>query len=446
MGIDKNKKGFVPQEEEFYQEEKRIDAAEPPAGMPQGASAEQPGAGIATPAPREVELTPEQQLAKSNAALIDATGKAHDAGIQSMADLLQASEEARKAKIKEDADYQRRENAYRYISGLGDTFSGIANLIGTAHGAANQKQYYNSPEIVRKAEEARRRRKKNIDDLGRRIDEQKQRLGDLKSARSLAEAQQQAKAERDQLELRLKLASDAQKQKNWEAEQERLQGNADRDYNLSQQRLAQSKVDSQRSYNLQLGRFNEEKKRYGAKNPTSYPIMLGESGEILDIPIANINDANVSQIFNSIPEEYRSLAQGKAVTTYDEYGNRQTSYAEPDTEAKLAAIGVAAGADADVQNLLRQLAGQETVKKDTPTASGTDWNAYKVGGGQQVNDNSIPSAPANAPSAMGAMWDEGRAKRKEEKIANAAARKLGYARGKEEGKANMLHALASSKL
>lgn len=47
---------------------------------------------------------------------------------------------------------------------------------------------------------------------------------------------------------------------------------------------------------------------------------------------------------------------------------------------------------------------------------------------------------------MGAMWDEGRAKRKEEKIANAAARKLGYARGKEEGKANMLHALASSKL
>ena len=377
---DKNKKGFVPEDEEFYQnKEEKVPAVTPPATMPQGA-VQMSSAGIATAAqPQQPELNDEQKLAQVNARLLDETSAAHEAGIQSVADFVGALEKEKQARIQEDENYRKRENAFRYIAGLGDTFSGIANLIGTAHGAANQQQTYSATPIAQKAEAARQKRKAGIDNINERIREQKKNLGDLKAAKSLAEAQARMKAEKEMLELRAKNEAEARKQENWAKELEFKQGEADRDYELAKGRMDETARQNARTYNLQLSRFKEEKARYDSKNPKTYPIMLGESGEILDIPIANVNDANVSQIFNSLPEEYRSLAQGKAVTTYDEFGQKQTSYAEPDTEAKLAAIGVAAGADANVQNSLRQLAGKQPVAQK----KSTDWSAYKVGGGSK---------------------------------------------------------------
>lgn len=90
---------------------------------------------------------------------------------------------------QKDEKARRRENAFRYISGLGDTLSGVANLIGTAHGAANQQQTYNSHAVVQKAEEARKARKLEMDDLSKRYDEMKSRLNELQAAGSLKEAQ-----------------------------------------------------------------------------------------------------------------------------------------------------------------------------------------------------------------------------------------------------------------
>lgn len=100
------------------------------------------------------------------------------------------------AKQKDEATL-KRENAYRYITGLGDTLSSVANLIGVANKASNQQQTYNSNAIVQKAEEARKARKLELDDLSNRLDEMTARQRELKAAGSLAEAQLKAKHDRE---------------------------------------------------------------------------------------------------------------------------------------------------------------------------------------------------------------------------------------------------------
>lgn len=88
-----------------------------------------------------------------------------------------------------DETARRRENAMRYISGLGDTLSSLANLVSTAHGASNQTQTYNSHAVVQKAEEARKARKLEIDDLSKRLDEMIARQRELKASGNLKEAE-----------------------------------------------------------------------------------------------------------------------------------------------------------------------------------------------------------------------------------------------------------------
>lgn len=105
------------------------------------------------------------------------------------------------AKAK-DETAQKRENAYRYISGLGDILSSLANLVGTAHGAANQQQTYNSSAVVQKAEEARKARKIEMDDLAKRADEMQARLRDMKAAGSLQEAQMGVQHQKEQMALK----------------------------------------------------------------------------------------------------------------------------------------------------------------------------------------------------------------------------------------------------
>lgn len=105
------------------------------------------------------------------------------------------------AKAK-DETAQKRENAYRYISGLGDTLSSLANLVGVANKASNQQQTYNSNALVQKAEEARKARKIEMDDLSKRADEMQARLREMKAAGSLNEAQMGVQHEKEQMALK----------------------------------------------------------------------------------------------------------------------------------------------------------------------------------------------------------------------------------------------------
>lgn len=108
---------------------------------------------------------------------------------------------------EKDAVALKREKAMRYISGLGDTLSSIANLVGTAHGAANQNQTYHSNTVVQKAEEARKARKIEIDALSDRLNEMLARQRELKAAGNLKAAEVAARQAKEQAALQAQHAA-----------------------------------------------------------------------------------------------------------------------------------------------------------------------------------------------------------------------------------------------
>lgn len=195
-----------------------------------------------------------EQQAADNAALAQsqqeesaALGAYNQAQYNDVGDII-SEIEAKQAEAKQlDAVAQKRSNAFRYISGLSDTLSGIANLVGTSFGAANQKQTYNGNMVAEKAEQARKERKIELDQISGRLDEMRARQREMKSAGSLAEAQLKAKQGREQLALKQQqdaLARETkwnERQQAWkEEEAARAQANLDRNFAEEQRQFNQT--------------------------------------------------------------------------------------------------------------------------------------------------------------------------------------------------------------
>lgn len=138
-------------------------------------------------------------LENSQAGELNALRESNHARYSSADDILADYNQRMEALKTHDADAEKRSNAYRYIAGLGDTLSSLANLVGTAHGAQNQKQVYNGGVLAEKAEAARKERKLEIDELDKRISEMRQRQREMQAAGTLAEAQLKAKQEKERI-------------------------------------------------------------------------------------------------------------------------------------------------------------------------------------------------------------------------------------------------------
>lgn len=279
---------------------------------------------------------------------------------------------------QKDETARRRENAFRYISGLGDTLSGVANLIGTAHGAANQKQTYNSHAVVQKAEEARKARKLEMDELSKRLDEMTARQREMQAAGSLKEVELKARQDKEKAALAATQRKAAEEAKKYaDTQNYRAMRDATEDWQRERTFNAQQNQ-WQKNYDLQLRKFNEEQKG----NKYNFTFSDGS----VDIPKEKINDANIERIFKMIPEDIRANIKGEQTTVYetDELGNsvRKTGNKAPSLSQKLAAIAAYAESDENMKNELRRLAGESPKAEGTdgsPTAT-TDWSAFKVGG------------------------------------------------------------------
>lgn len=105
-------------------------------------------------------------------------------------------------------EQEKRANAYRYIAGIGDAISGVANLVGTAHGAANQEQYYNAPEIIQKAEASRAERKLEMEKLNERMDELRAQKSVLESTKGMKLGELEGKKASELLGLELQKGRD----------------------------------------------------------------------------------------------------------------------------------------------------------------------------------------------------------------------------------------------
>lgn len=107
-----------------------------------------------------------------------------------------------------DKKRSKKESAYRYITGVGDLVSGFANLVGTAHNASNQDQTYVAPELVKKAEAARKERKLEMDALNKRLDEMRARKDALTTQRDTKLSEIDAKMVSDISKANLQKATD----------------------------------------------------------------------------------------------------------------------------------------------------------------------------------------------------------------------------------------------
>lgn len=140
-----------------------------------------------------------------------------------------ADAEARLGVMKEkDEAEQKRSNAFRYIAGLGDTLSGLANVVGTSFGAQNQQQTYNGGFVAEKAEQARKERKLEMDKISARLDEMRAREKDLKSAGSLAEAELKAKQARELFAEKIREEEAARKNRELDIDEINAQANLTR--------------------------------------------------------------------------------------------------------------------------------------------------------------------------------------------------------------------------
>lgn len=237
-----------------------------------------------------------------------------------------------------DALARKREDAYRNITGLGDTLSSLANLVGTAHGAANQQQTYNSHAVVQKAEEARKARKIEMDDLSKRLDEMTARQKDLKAAGSLAEAQLRAKQARESLELASKQRQNEETARQYDVAQVRQAERdartdfvTDRTFNAQQDQVKQAQQNWQKNYEQQIRAF---------EMANTYTVPT-QSGSLLHIPKTNINATTVEDMFQVIPENLRKGVKGEPYTkksVVNGFEQEETAYKAATTDQKMAAI------------------------------------------------------------------------------------------------------------
>ena len=134
--------------------------------------------------------------------------KIYDNEISGYDKLYEEAMKRKEALADLDKKRSKKESAYRYITGVGDLVSGFANLVGTAHNASNQDQTYVAPELVKKAEAARKERKLEMDALNKRLDEMRARKDALTTQRDTKLSEIDAKMVSDISKANLQKASD----------------------------------------------------------------------------------------------------------------------------------------------------------------------------------------------------------------------------------------------
>lgn len=215
-----------------------------------------------------------EDLQASHAAQTEALSSYNNAQYANMGQIMSDLQSKVDAATQKDEAARKRENAFRYISGLGDTLSSFANLVGVTKGAANQQQKYNSHAVVEKAEAARKARKIEMDDLSKRLDEMKARQKELKAAGSLKEAELAAANAKEVAALKAtqRKAADEAKYKE-----------------------RQMKVDEQ---NAKSAAIRAEAYEYSKENPTprattakpKYRQILGTDGKMISFDVSKFDD------------------------------------------------------------------------------------------------------------------------------------------------------------
>lgn len=273
-----------------------------------------------------------------------AAQKQYDAAeVKGVSDLIRLAEHERETMRANDETARKRENAFRYIVGLGDAISGVANLVGTAHGAANQKQEYNAPRLMEKIEQARAQRTQSMDELNTKLDELRGRERDLKTAGSLREAQLRAAHAKEQQAVRQQQEATAREQA-WKQ----------KEYELKQKDAETRRINAEAAET----RANTPKSTGKPGEEYSFDLVGGEKATI---PGHKWNESTLTSIYAIVPDDMktkkpkmvRNIA-GQNEIAKDESGN--TIYVTPSKQEMLNDIVKAAATNQDVADAIKKRA------------------------------------------------------------------------------------------
>lgn len=250
-------------------------------------------------------------LEESNTEAVNAITNSYGLQETAMGKVLEEAETLRAEQQQLDETAQKRANAYRYITGIGDAISGIANLVGTAHGAANQEQHYNAPSVIQKAEAARKERKLEMDKLNERLRELKAQKDALAATKEMKLGEQRAKSAAEKAALELQKATDMQRQANWQAEMDYRKGRDAADDAYREMTFAEG----QRQFNVEQARLTQQANDKLANEKEIAQIKAqAAAGKLAQDPKHQLEvlQANIVGVRDQ-------LAQGMGYKDYNEY-------------------------------------------------------------------------------------------------------------------------------
>lgn len=280
-------------------------------------------------------------LEESNTEAVNAISNSYGLQETAMGKILEEAETLRAEKQQLDETAQKRANAYRYITGIGDAISGIANLVGTAHGAANQEQHYNAPAVIQKAEASRKERKLEMDQLNERLRELKAQKGALAATKEMKLGEQRAKHAAEKAALELQKAED--------------------ELGLAKTVISAASRENVANIKGQYQVETQEEKNKGkgtgrsGQPQTQHQFDFG-NGEGAVIPKHKWTKAAMAEVYNLIPEEERTRRVRKnqyGVDEKDADGN--PVYYTPSEAEMTADIVAAAKKNPEVQAKLKAL-------------------------------------------------------------------------------------------
>lgn len=296
---------------------------------------------------------------------------------------------------EEKAKRERKEKWDKTAAAIGDGISALANLYYTTKGAPNSYDGKNSMS---------ERTRQLYDKLDK--DRKENERWYLNHYMNAAKMEEEAKRYKDQLDYRDKQDAYRKDQDalNRKEREEQTKYKKDQDALLRQDRLEKEKndLDLRRESFEETKRHNRRSEAISSANSKKerYQTFYIGDDEQINVPVEAINVANVSRIFNKLPNyitkelteepiySKNSWEEGKIVG----YKRRTPTLAE-----MWDMIGRASGNNTYVQDELRKMSGKKPKKQDTKTSAapastsssaaassgGGKYDQYKVGGAAQ---------------------------------------------------------------
>lgn len=334
------------------------------------------------------------------------TGKLYDDQGRELSPFAYALELSDKNRMtpEEKAAEAKRERRAKIFSAIGDGISALANVYFTSKGAPDMYNPSTSMSAKTKAywDKLNAERKANEDKYNDLL------LGAYKADKADKDAKDKWRQQMEQWKIEMEQKNENERYRrdkdDADAKYRKEKDDADRS---SRENIAASQIEAanRRAAADRSQRQTQFDIRYGGKgsgNKSKYTFSLGRGKGTVSVDSDAINDANVRQIYDRLPEEVRRTAQERYKTAktdngYNVYakdkngkliygpdGKLVPEYQQLSKNEMLEVIGANLEGNPDLENDIRELAGQPGKKKPNP-----------MGGGQAQNGSGKKPNPMN---------------------------------------------------